>query len=80
MTASACFGNQDQGNFVAGVGHELWDNGAICGKLLCIRPTKQYVAQPCTGKIATVKIVDHNTGAAAIITLSTVYTRFRHNG
>ena len=73
MTASARFGNQDQGNLVAGVSDDLWDGGLACGKsfkVVCTGATNQGDPQPCLGEAVTVIIVDHNPGAAAIINLS----------
>ena len=67
MTASACYGDQNQGNFVAGVGDYYWENRAACGKLI---DQNQGVPQPCLGEITMVKIVDHNPGAGKIINLS----------
>uniref|UniRef100_A0A7N2L1T2 Expansin-like EG45 domain-containing protein n=1 Tax=Quercus lobata TaxID=97700 RepID=A0A7N2L1T2_QUELO len=70
---SACFGNQNQGNLVAGVSDDLWDSGAACGKsfeVACTGATNQGDPQPCLGEAVTVMIVDHNPGAAAIINLS----------
>uniref|UniRef100_A0A7N2R058 Expansin-like EG45 domain-containing protein n=1 Tax=Quercus lobata TaxID=97700 RepID=A0A7N2R058_QUELO len=70
---SACFGDADEGSYVAGVGDELWDNGAACGRqysVICTGATNGGVPQPCTGGAVTVKIVDYNPGAATIINLS----------
>ena len=73
LIASACFGNQDEGYYVAGVGDELWDNGAACGLLyevVCTGPVNQGVPQPCTNEAIVVRIVDYNPGATTIINLS----------
>ena len=73
LTASTCFGFQDQGDLVAGVGDELWNNGAECGKslsVLCTGPTNPNVPTSCRGGNVIVKIVDHNPGAVTIINLS----------
>ncbi|KAK7840095.1 eg45-like domain containing protein [Quercus suber] len=56
---SACFGIQDEGYYVAGVGDELWDNGAACGLLyevVCTGPVSQGVPQPCTNE-AVIKLI-----------------------
>lgn len=74
LTASTCFGFQDQGDLVAGVGDELWNNGASCGKsisVLCTGTTNLNVPAGCAGgNDIIVKIVDHNPAAATIINLS----------
>ena len=59
LIASACFGNQGEGYYVAGVGDELWDNGAACGLLyevVCTGPVNQGVPQPCTNEAIVVRI------------------------
>ena len=73
LIASSCFGNQDEGYYVAGVGDELWDNGAAWGLLyevVCTGPVNQGVPQPCTNEAIVVRIVDYNPGATTIINLS----------
>ncbi|KAK4604642.1 hypothetical protein RGQ29_012917 [Quercus rubra] len=70
---SACFGDTNEGSYVAGVGDELWDNGAACGRqysVICTGATNGGVPQPCTGAAVTVTVVDYNPGAATIINLS----------
>ncbi|XP_047326212.1 putative EG45-like domain containing protein 1 [Impatiens glandulifera] len=55
---SACYKNQTQGNFVASVGDSLWNNGAICGKMLKVKCIA--IPQGCLGSgMVTVKVVDH---------------------
>ena len=70
LTASACCAYQDEGNFITGVGDELWNKEAACGNWIlvqCIEPTNQAI---CTGNAVMAKIVDHNPGAATLINLS----------
>ncbi|CAN1223120.1 Putative EG45-like domain containing protein 1 [Linum grandiflorum] len=62
--ASACYGNQDKGVWIAAAGPALWNNGAVCGKkfrVKCIGP-RNPVPHPCTGKEVVVMITDHCAG------------------
>ncbi|KAM7252628.1 hypothetical protein ACFE04_008137 [Oxalis oulophora] len=73
-TPSKCFGNQNNGNLVAGVSDALWENGRACGKILivsCIGGINQ-APHPCkNGKSVAVKVVDYcEEGCQGIINLS----------
>ncbi|KAG6427816.1 hypothetical protein SASPL_112063 [Salvia splendens] len=69
---SACYGNQDNGVMIAAASDALWNNGAICGKVLVVTctevPTTLY--PNCTGLSVTVKIVDHCPGCGGTLNLS----------
>ncbi|MBA0655687.1 hypothetical protein Goklo_008145 [Gossypium klotzschianum] len=57
---------------IAAAGDALWDNGTVCGKMFtvtCMGP-RNPVRHPCTGKIVTVKIVDHCPRCPSTIDLS----------
>lgn len=59
-TASACFGDQDHGTFVAGVRDELWGNRAACGRkyrVTCIGGANT-ASHPCKRGSVTVTVVD----------------------
>ncbi|KAL7224574.1 hypothetical protein ACSBR1_025943 [Camellia fascicularis] len=71
-TASACYGNQNNGVMIAAASDPLWNNGAICGKkfrVTCTGATNP-VPKPCTGNNVTVKIVDHCPGCGGTLDLS----------
>ena len=74
ITASACYGNQDNGKMVAGVSDALWKNGRACGsryRVPCIGGANK-TPNPCKlGNTVVVKIVDYcKTGCQGIINLS----------
>ncbi|GMI80223.1 plant natriuretic peptide A [Hibiscus trionum] len=71
---SACYGIQDNGNMVAGVSGELWNNGGACGKsykVECIGGANATL-HPCKkGQTMVVKVVDYcKSGCHGIINLS----------
>ncbi|KAL5224469.1 hypothetical protein ABZP36_011108 [Zizania latifolia] len=71
-TASACYGNQDNGKMIAAVSDELWAGDKICGKMFtvrCVRGTNA-VPNPCHSGTITVKIVDHCPGCNGTLDLS----------
>ncbi|KAJ0090148.1 hypothetical protein Patl1_12785 [Pistacia atlantica] len=60
---TACFGNDGSqfptNNQFAAVGEQLWDNGAICGKIYLVRCLSGSTPKPCIpGKTIEVKVVD----------------------
>ncbi|KAF5814380.1 putative rlpA-like protein, double-psi beta-barrel [Helianthus annuus] len=62
ITASACYGFQDQGVMIAAANQDLWQGGAACGKyfqVTCTGATNQGVPHPCTDTpTVTVMITD----------------------
>ncbi|GMI80225.1 plant natriuretic peptide A [Hibiscus trionum] len=71
---SACYGNRNDGNMVAGVSDRLWNNGRACGRryrVRCIRGANE-APHPCkNGKTVVVKVVDYcKSGCQGIINLS----------
>ncbi|OEL16141.1 EG45-like domain containing protein, partial [Dichanthelium oligosanthes] len=73
-TPSACYGFQEQGTMIAAASDVVWNGGAACGDryvVRCTGATNEGVAQPCTGRSVTVKIVDLcPTGCRGTIDLS----------
>uniref|UniRef100_A0A5B7BHB1 Expansin-like EG45 domain-containing protein n=1 Tax=Davidia involucrata TaxID=16924 RepID=A0A5B7BHB1_DAVIN len=71
--SSACYGNQDNGNMVAGASDAIWNNGAACGtnyKVKCIGPANT-APHPCkNGESIVVKIVDYCAKCNGTINLS----------
>ncbi|KAL5225713.1 hypothetical protein ABZP36_012352 [Zizania latifolia] len=71
-TATACFGNKDNGKMIVAASDELWAGGKICGKMFtmrCVRGTNA-VPNPCHGGSITVKIVDRCPGCNGTLNLS----------
>ncbi|KAJ0592998.1 putative rlpA-like protein, double-psi beta-barrel [Helianthus annuus] len=62
ITASACYGYQDQGVMIAAANQDLWQGGAVCGKyfqVTCTGALNQGVPHPCTSTpTVTVMITD----------------------
>ncbi|KAJ0608011.1 putative rlpA-like protein, double-psi beta-barrel [Helianthus annuus] len=62
ITASACYGYQDQGAMIAAANQDLWQGGAVCGKyfqVTCTGALNQGVPHPCTSTpTVTVMITD----------------------
>jgi hypothetical protein len=61
LSASACNGYKDDGDFIAGASDEIWENRGACGKyylVKCIGATN-LAPQPCKVEFVTVKIVDY---------------------
>ncbi|CAI9098654.1 OLC1v1035341C1 [Oldenlandia corymbosa var. corymbosa] len=73
VTASSCYGYQDNGVMIAAASDVIWNNRAACGRnyrVTCTGPTNQGVPQPCRGSVV-VKIVDYcPPGCAGTIDLS----------
>ncbi|GMJ12958.1 hypothetical protein like AT4G30380 [Hibiscus trionum] len=69
---STCFGMTPQGNAVAQVDDALWENGAACGKLFTVTCTgpRTVIPHPCTGKSATVMVVEHCPECTSTFVLS----------
>ncbi|XP_044464925.1 EG45-like domain containing protein [Mangifera indica] len=60
---TACFGNDGSqfptNNHFAAVGEQMWDNGAICGKIYLVRCLSGSIPKACvSGKAIQVKVVD----------------------
>lgn len=72
LTASACYGNTQEGVMIAAAGDAIWNNGAACGKFFTVKCTgpRNPVPHPCTGASVTVKIVDHCPGCPSSLDLS----------
>lgn len=72
LTASACYGNTQEGVMIAAAGDAIWNNGAACGKFVTVKCTgpRNPVPHPCTGASITVKIVDHCPGCPSTLDLS----------
>jgi expansin (peptidoglycan-binding protein) len=62
LTASSCYGYQNNGVMIAAASDVIWGNRAACGRsyrVKCIGGTNQGVPQPCKGTSVVVKIVDY---------------------
>jgi hypothetical protein len=72
LPASACNGYQDDGNFIAAVSDEIWENRGACGKyyvIKCIGATN-LAPHPCKQGSIFVQIVDYCRGCRGTINLS----------
>ena len=72
LIASACYGNTDNGVWIAAAGAALWNGGAVCGQTYNVRCTgaTNGVPHPCRVGSVTVKIVDQCPGCPAALDLS----------
>ena len=62
LTASSCYGNQNDGVMIAAASDAIWGNRAACGRMYrvrCTGATNQGVPQPCKSTSVVVKIVDY---------------------
>ncbi|CAL1358561.1 unnamed protein product [Linum trigynum] len=59
-TPSACYGNQNEGDMIAGVSDKLWNNGRACGRRYRVR---------CVGPANLVRNACKTTTAAIIVTV-----------
>jgi hypothetical protein len=62
LTASSCYGHQNDGVMIAAASDVIWGNRAACGRsyrVKCTGATNLGVPQPCKGTSVVVKIVDY---------------------
>jgi hypothetical protein len=60
--ASACYGYEERGIYIAAASDSMWENGAACGKLYsvaCIGATNRVAPPPCKNNFILVLIVDY---------------------
>lgn len=73
MPASACYGNQDNGDMVAGASEQIWNAKKACGTNYRVKCTGGVndVPHPCNdGASVMVKIVDYCSQCNGTINLS----------